>query len=86
MIKRFKIFLFVAIVMLLTSGCSSHNDAVSALTAAGYTNIQTHGHAFFTCSEDDAFATEFTATGPNGQHASGAVCSGWFKGKTIRLD
>lgn len=68
------------------AGCTSQSDAHRALTAAGYTNVELGGFAWLSCSEDDQFRTRFRATGPNGQPATGAVCGGWFKGSTIRLD
>lgn len=71
---------------LLLSGCYSGNDTIDVLSKDGYTNIETHGHAFFACGKDDSFATKFTATSPVGNKVSGAVCSGWFKGKTVRFD
>lgn len=74
------------IAVLLISGCSSSNDAQKALKAAGYTDIQTHGKAFFACSKDDTFATKFSATNSKGERVSGAVCSGWLKGSTIRFN
>ncbi|MCG7219518.1 hypothetical protein [Acinetobacter sp. AG3] len=80
--KRKKILI---ISVLLISGCSSSTDAEKALKAAGYTDIQTHGRAFFSCSEDDTFATKFSATNSKGERISGAVCSSWLKGSTIRF-
>lgn len=74
------------LVACLLAACTSHTDAQRALEGAGYTQIETGGRAWFACSKDDAFATRFTATGPTGRRVSGAVCSGWFKGSTIRLD
>lgn len=71
---------------LLISGCSSHNDAVKSLEAAGYTNIKTHGYSFFGCSEGNDFSTKFTAKNQNGKTINGAVCSGWFKGGVIRYE
>lgn len=78
--------LITLIAVAALSGCSSHDDAVKALTGAGYKNIQTHGYSFLGCSEDDTFKTKFTATGPSGQAVEGVVCSGWFKGATIRTN
>jgi hypothetical protein len=80
-----KLFL-VALIAAALSACTSADTATRALRGAGYTNIQTTGYRFFGCSEDDAFRTGFTATGPSGQAASGVVCSGWLKGATIRTD
>lgn len=76
----------IILLALLISGCSSTNDATKALKAQGFTDIQTNGRAFFACSEDDTFATKFTAKNPKGEIVTGAVCSGWLKGSTIRFD
>jgi hypothetical protein len=73
-------------ILLAISACYSTNDATKALTESGYTDIVLHGHAMWSCSKDDTFSTEFEATSPSGVRVTGAVCSGWFKGKTIRLD
>lgn len=71
---------------LLLSGCSSSNDANKALKANGFTDIQTHGYAFFGCGKDDTFSTKFTAKNQHGQKVTGVVCSDWLKGSTIRFD
>lgn len=80
-----KMILVLALAIGLT-GCSSDNDARRALEGAGYTNIQTTGYSFFGCGKEDSFRTGFTAVGPSGVAVSGVVCSGWFKGATIRTD
>jgi len=79
-----KLFL-VALVSISLFGCSSSSEARRVLEANGYTSIETTGHKFFACSEDDVFSTGFEATSPNGTRVSGAVCSGWLKGATIRF-
>lgn len=61
-------------------------DAVRVLQAEGYTNIELTGYRWFTCGEDDTFSNGFKATGKNGTTITGCVCSGFFKGNTIRLD
>lgn len=66
------------------AGCTAPDVARKALTGAGYTEIQTTGYCWFCCGKDDTFHTGFTAKGPTGQPVVGAVCSGWFKGATIR--
>ena len=76
--------LAVALTLGLTS-CYSTNDAEKALISAGYTDITINGPAPFSCSDDDTFKTAFTARNPNGAMVSGAVCSGWLKGATIRF-
>lgn len=74
------------IVAAAITGCSSSSDAEKALIGAGYTQIETHGYAMFSCSKDDSFKTKFTAVGPTGVKVQGAVCGGWLKGSTIRTD
>jgi hypothetical protein len=76
----------LALVFAVTlSACSAPETATKALQAAGYSDIQINGYAYFGCSDDDSFHTEFKATGPTGIPVSGVVCSGIVKGATIRL-
>jgi hypothetical protein len=70
----------------ILSGCTAEDSAVRALKQAGYTDIKIEGYAFFACGEDDTFHTKFIANGPTGVISTGVVCSGIFKGSTIRLD
>lgn len=79
-----KVFLLVAILML--SACTAPDTATNALIGAGYTNIKLTGYSFFSCAEEDTFATGFIATGPTGKEVKGTVCSGILKGATIRID
>ena len=67
-------------------GCSDANKATTTLSQNGYTDIRIDGHAWFMCDDKDKFSTKFYATSPNGTKVSGAVCSGFFKGNTIRFD
>jgi hypothetical protein len=80
--KRFAIL----IMALVLSGCTQVERTERVLADNGYTNIHVSGYAFFGCDEKDTFHTAFTATSPNGKTVSGVVCSGWFKGATIRFD
>lgn len=74
----------LALTMFLV-GCSNDSETRRTLQAAGFTQIQTHGYAWFACSDDDTYATEFTAINPLGEPASGAVCCGMIaKNCTIR--
>ena len=76
----------VIAILLILAGCTNSNDAERALSGAGYKNIQTGGYAWFDCSKDDFYHTEFTATNPSGQTVTGVVCSGLiFKSATIRF-
>ncbi len=78
--------LFAMVLAMSLAGCTDNDGARRALEDAGYSDIQVGGYALFSCSDKDTFATKFTAKGPTHKPVSGAVCSGWFKGKTIRLD
>lgn len=70
----------------MLSACSDSDGAQKALSAAGYTDIKTHGYSVFGCGRDDDYSTTFTAKGPTGIEVSGVVCSGFFKGSTIRTN
>lgn len=78
--------IILAAAALALAACSDAPGAERVLRQNGYTNVQTNGHAFFSCGERDSFATSFTAISPSGQKASGAVCSGFLKGSTIRFN
>lgn len=78
--------LFVIAIALALAGCTRSDLAERVLAEQGYTDIVTGGYGFMSCSEDDVFKTNFTATSPAGKRVEGTVCSGWFKGATIRLD
>ncbi len=68
----------------LLAGCTNDDGALRALEGAGYTNIQLHGYSL-ACPDSDHSCTEFTALGPTGHLASGAVgCGLLVKGCTIR--
>lgn len=82
-----KMPLVLVLVTLFLSACTQPNDATRVLENSGYSNVKIEGYAWFACSDDDAFSTKFSATGPTGRPVSGAVCSGLFmKNSTIRLD
>jgi len=74
------------ILALILSGCTKPDAARQALESNGFTNIQLDGYSIFGCGKDDYFSDKFTATGANGKQVTGVVCSGWFKGSTIRMD
>ncbi|QXN67455.1 hypothetical protein [Stenotrophomonas phage BUCT608] len=93
-------FAIVALLTLALTGCydsqqisrdstqepAAKSQAEEVLEANGYTDIELTGYAMFSCSDDDTFKTGFRAKSPAGQQVKGAVCSGWFKGATIRLN
>lgn len=78
----------LALTLAVVAGCTVPADhAKQVLSGAGYTNIRLGGHAWWSCSDDDARSTEFKAKGPTGQSVSGAVCCGLLaKNCTVRLD
>jgi len=85
MFKKIMIFASVIALGAALSGCSDASKAIPALEDAGYKDIKIGGWSPFWCSEHDMFTTTFEATNPVGKRVSGAVCSSWFKGATIRF-
>jgi rhodanese-related sulfurtransferase len=79
------ILLSVLIILLCSCGVNI-NKGTKVLESMGYTNIKIGSYAFFGCDKNDTFASNFTATGVNGKPVSGALCSGFFKNITVRLD
>lgn len=74
----------IALALILTPvACTDDAGAKKALLDQGYTNVQTSGYSWFSCDEKDRFSTGFTAQ-RDGRQVEGAVCSGWFKGNTVR--
>lgn len=72
---------------LLLAGCGVNpRNATRALEAQGMTNVKIGGYAWFGCSDKDSFGSNFSAIGANGKVVTGVVCSGMFKGVTVRFD
>ena len=84
--KRMTVAMAAIAILISTGGCTRAGLAERVLTEQGYTNIEAGGYGWLSCSEDDAFKTNFEAIAPNGKRVTGTVCSGWFKGATIRFD
>lgn len=78
--------LLLALPLLLTACGADPRGAAEALDNAGFTDIQTGGYSVFACGKGDTYHTAFTAKNPRGKTVTGTVCSGWFKGATIRFD
>lgn len=70
----------------LMSGCSDPTTARRVLSQNGYTNVVITGYRPFMGGEGDNYVTGFEAVSPNGSLVTGAVCSGFGKGATIRFD
>ncbi len=83
----FWVLLVLFIIIVTPRACTNEKATREALLDAGYHPIEIGGYAWFSCSKDDYFATKFTAYSPDSTRiVKGCVCSGLFKGKTIRLD
>ena len=78
-------YVLIALIVVGSAGCEDEEGAAKALEKAGYTNIETTGYTFFGCDKNDFYRTTFKAVGPTGIEVEGVVCSGFFKGNTIRL-
>jgi hypothetical protein len=76
----------------LYNNSSLHNTKESAnyrvLRQQGYKNIKLGNFPIFRCgASDDMFLSNtFTAISPYGEVVSGAVCTAFLKGRTIRID
>lgn len=78
--------LLIAVALLAAVGCTDQKTARRVLEDQGYTEVSVGGFDAFGCSDDDTYATKFTATSPNGKRISGVVCSSQFlKGSTVRF-
>lgn len=76
----------LVIVNIVPMACTQEDDTIRILKQNGYSNIVITGWRPFMASKGESFSTGFEAVSPNGSKVSGVVTSGWFKGKTIRLD
>ena len=78
--------LILTLVICLLSACTDNQTAERVLGQNGYTEIQITGYRPFMGGENDTYVTGFRAKSPSGQIVTGAVCSGFMKGATIRFD
>jgi hypothetical protein len=76
----------VAVMGVSLIGLSDEEGAKRVLDNEGYTNVQMTGTNSFSCGGGDLYRTGFKATNLNKKSVEGTVCSGIFKGNTIRLD
>jgi hypothetical protein len=83
--KRFALaILFISLIAL--AGCTDEPGARKALEDQGYTQIEFTGYRIWTCGEDYTYHTGFAAKSIAGKPVTGAVCSGFMKGKSIKVD
>lgn len=81
-----KRWILAALFACAAASCTDQKTARRVLEDQGYTDISVGGFDAFGCSDDDTYATKFTATSPNGKRVSGVVCSSqFFKGSTVRF-
>lgn len=76
-----KIFAILTIIIL--AGCTDPQTAIRVLKNEGLEKVAIGSYSFFGCAEGDFYRTEFVGY-KNGSKISGVVCSGLFKGVTIR--
>ena len=72
--------------LLLITGCSDAEEAERALDNLGMANVETTGYSLFGCDDKDTWRTGFRDTNVNDRTVTGTVCSGLFKGATVRFD
>ena len=77
--------LIIVITIIFLSGCTDKNTANKTLESAGFTDVKITGWNPLACGKDDTYATGFIAINPQGKVVEGTVCSGVFKGATIRF-
>lgn len=85
----FKMLSIIALCAILLTSCTQPDRSTRILEEQGYSEIQTLPYnlrSHFACSEDDDFRTPFIAKAQNGNTVKGVVCSGFFKGATVRFD
>lgn len=87
MVNVKRIILIVAAAATLAA-CTDTEGAKRALDDAGFENVEIQGWPglWDGCGKDDNFSTKFRALNMKGKSVTGVVCSGWFKGSTIRFD
>ena len=86
--KKTLIILSLVFIMIGTSSCTRPDQSTQILSQQGYSNVKILPWRIWhkmSCGEDDYFSTRFEATAPDGNSiVNGVVCSGWFKGSTVR--
>lgn len=82
MLKKF----IIVVLFLGLVACSDPEGARKALLDDGIEPTEVGGYGWWSCDKNDTFSTRFTGKRANGRVVSGTVCSGWFKGHTIRYD
>lgn len=76
----------VLVLTLALTGCTDPSSAQKALDDMGFKEINVTGYRWFSCGEDYLFHTGYQAKNPNGKQVTGTVCSGLFKGSSVKFD
>jgi hypothetical protein len=84
--RKYVLIGLLAMAVMLTPGCTQPDKAKRVVEGAGYSNVVVTGWRPMMAGEDDTFSTGFRAVDQRGKVVTGAVCGGWLKGSTIRLD
>ena len=71
---------------LALSACTDPDRAMTVTHSLGYKDVHITGYQFWSCGDDYAYHTGFEATGLDGSHVTGVVCSGVFKGASVKID
>jgi hypothetical protein len=77
--------LIIITALLVTTACTKESDVAKYAKIEKWDSYEILGYSFFGCGEKDLFRTEFRAV-KNGQEFTGIMCSGLFKGATLRLN
>lgn len=80
-----KRILMATVLALTLAACTDADGALRTAENYGLTNVRVTGYSFWGCGRDDGWRTEITATNSQGRSVRGVVCSGIFKGNTLRL-
>lgn len=81
-----KLMILSVLSLVSLTACTDPKTAARAVRNVGLENFVATGYRFTGCSDDDTFATGFTAKNARGEQVTGVVCSGFLKGATVRFD
>lgn len=84
--KKITLLLFL---LFLLQSCTNKNHFEKGkhqLEMQGYTDIKYTGYSVFCCDEKDTYSSGFICKDKQGNDVKGCICSGVFKGITIRFE
>lgn len=80
------IMIYILIIATTNSNPNRLENTTKILESQGYNDIKFTGIKVFSCSPYDIYRIGFEAISPAGKTVEGTVCSGIFKGHTVRFD